>query len=397
MLYFIPDFVLNSSSLKDSEKLLCGRLLALCQEDPKCACTLSNDDLAQLIGCTNVTVSNGIKALVNAGLFTAPVDQSKSVKRIIEPTDLLKKSLRVTPNLLKEILRGDSPNLDLLKEILRANEPLKENFKSLLKNFLRANDDNSADKQQVIQAVKNNFKSNDEISGNAGNSIYNNISSSTNSSTNIPIYVDNNLLAQKPENSSEPAEYVLLNGKTISPAELGPLLNIRGVEHERVEPFVAEHNARSYNDIKELADLVRKWLRRTRPKQPRKSVSQRKLEFKEKIREYDRLNPGKYPADHYNEFYKYWTVTNEAGTTMRFEKDNYFDLAGKLAWVYKNIYLKNQSHAANNSTASKNSKTVPILTADDFGDGDGSPADSVIESDDETGTGDYTTLHCFVE
>ncbi|MFC5409882.1 hypothetical protein ACFPMF_11225 [Larkinella bovis] len=156
--------------------------------------------------------------------------------------------------------------------------------------------------------------------------------------------------------------YITVGQQRISPDEIGILLKIRGVSHERIASFVEENRGKTYNDMDELRNLVRVWLRSSRPERakPKLGIEEQIKNFRVELANYRRNNPNKYTDDFYKDFFEYWTTPNASVTLIRREKDNFFNLGQKLAYAYKNIWLPNLKRNetfTNNKSASGNPAT----------------------------------------
>ncbi|UHG91792.1 helix-turn-helix domain-containing protein [Spirosoma oryzicola] len=396
----VPDSVLQSDLLTPSEKLLFPQLVVLCGAEGMTKA--DNDELAAHLGISERSVSGFITNLNRAGFITVDVDRKLKTKQRTIRLNELTQDFALSPILLQKLMLADADSCVKLAQILASALPDAKSCVMLAQNLASAIKDECADSESFTNIDTKSCVNSGQNSGfsEERDNIYNNILLTT---PKVNTNTTSKLSAQKPENDEQtqkPASTPLiwLGSEPVAPAELGKLVNIRGVEDQRLEPFVTENSGRHYNDLKELADLVRKWLRRTRPKPPKKSIEERREDFTAKLHEYDRINPKMYPKDFYNNFFTYWTTVNDSNTTMRYEKDPYFfsSLGNKLAYSYKNVYIKNQTYA-NADKPTGNSRTVPVLTADDLSDGHDSAPHSFDESDDETGTNEYTTLHLTLE
>ncbi|MBN8824418.1 MULTISPECIES: helix-turn-helix domain-containing protein [unclassified Spirosoma] len=382
----VPDSVLQSELLTSSEKLLFPSLVVLCGADGRT--NADNDELAARLNISERSCSAFITNLHRAGFLTVLVDRrlKKNQRTII--LNELTQDFALSPVLLQKLMLADADSCVKLAQILASALPDAKSCVMLAQFLASANKEQCADSERFTEVDAEfcvNPGQDSRFSGKKDNNIYNNIlnttqESSINTTSNFfAKNLENADLTQNPASTQQP--FIWLGSEPVLASELGQLVSLRGINDDQVAPFVAEHTGRTYNDLKELQDLVRKWLRRTKPKEPKKTVAQRKLEFRDKLNEYHKLNPGKYPVDFYREFFEYWTVTNERGTVMRFEKDAYFlpSLGQKLAYAYKTIYLKNQTHATNNRTGT--TKQHAFVSATDLGDTTGA------ENDDSTDQG----------
>lgn len=378
----VPDSVLQSELLTSSEKLLFPQLVVFCGSDG--TTNAENDELARVLGISERSVSAFITNLNRGGFVTVTIDRKlKKNQRTITLNELTQ-DFALSPVLLQKLMLADADSCVKLAQILASALPDAKSCVMLAQFLASTNKEECADSELFATVDAKSCVNPGQISGfsvkeNNSNSIFSSINSSNINTTNTSF-------AQKSENSEltqdfasdQKTAYIVLGGQPILPSMLGQLLNIRGIDDERVAPFVVEHAGRTYNDLKELKDLVRKWLRSTTPKAPKKTVEERKAEFSEKLRQFNTQNPGLYPTDSYNEFFKYWTVVSNSGSTMRFEKDNYFfsSLSQRLAYSYKNFYLKNQTYAtSNNARAGAATKRHQFVSAEDLSGDDNSAAD----------------------
>ncbi len=131
--------------------------------------------------------------------------------------------------------------------------------------------------------------------------------------------------------------------------------------------FMAEHNGQDFPSREALKAYASSWKKLRAKNNPNtsKPLGQRKEQFHLLITQYQQANPGEYPEPHYKEFVEYWScpLINEAKgqqltdkTLMRFEAEKTFDIGRRLAFSYKNIYLKNHPHGTDKSKPSSKSR-----------------------------------------
>ncbi len=127
--------------------------------------------------------------------------------------------------------------------------------------------------------------------------------------------------------------------------------------------FMVEHNGQDFPSREALKAYLSSWkkLRAKNKPNTNKPLDQRKEQFHLLITQYQQANPCEYPELHYKEFVEYWScpLINEAKgqqltdkTLMRFETEKTFDIGRRLAFSYKNIYLKNHPHGSDKSKPS---------------------------------------------
>ncbi|GAB3272688.1 hypothetical protein GCM10027347_44480 [Larkinella harenae] len=343
--------------------------------------TQSNNELAKLENTSFVTVSKNIGALEDAGFIRTSIDKDAGNKRSIWLTEALVNAIKTekfpAAGLLNNALIATLPikeNINtLLKKVLIADAPIKDSFNSLLKDYLIGQGCQFAENQTVILPTKESFNSPTEISGRTPIEIYKkeNRDSININSKNLNVSINNNLGVQlenesdsKPEPASPPdpmrpgshavIPYITVGQQRITPDEIGLLLKIRGVPHERTAPYVEENRGKNYNDMDELRNLVRTWLRAQKPEKskPKLTIEEQVKNLRIEISKYRREHPNLYPDGFYKDFLDYWSTPNKAGTLILRETKTFFNIGQTMAYSYKNIYIPNleRSEKRNNKS-----------------------------------------------
>lgn len=68
---------------------------------------------------------------------------------------------------------------------------------------------------------------------------------------------------------------------------------------------------------------------------PEQMLRKKKADFCLRIVEFEKVNPDKYPKLMYLDFVKYWTEKNTSGKKMRFEDQQFFEVARRLSTWFK--------------------------------------------------------------